>query len=81
MLTLTRKVGQRIRIGDHIEIVVREVRGRQVRLGVIAPQGLPIYREELYQQIAEENARAATNALPDDLPLLPAASPPPASDG
>ena len=54
MLTLTRKVGQKIRIGDHIEIVVREIRGRQVRLGISAPQGLPVYREELYQQIALE---------------------------
>ncbi len=80
MLTLTRKVGQRIRIGDHIEIIVREVRGRQVRLGVVAPQGLSIYREELYQQIAEENTRAATGAAPHDLPMLPAASRPRASD-
>ena len=56
MLTLTRKVGQKIRIGDHIEIVVREIRGRQVRLGISAPQGLPVYREELYQQIAQEGA-------------------------
>ena len=47
MLTLTRKVGQKIRIGDNIEIVVREIRGRQVRLGISAPQGLPVYREEL----------------------------------
>jgi carbon storage regulator len=56
MLTLTRKVGQKIRIGDHIELVVREIRGRQVRLGISAPQGLPVYREELYQQIAQEGA-------------------------
>ncbi len=58
MLTLTRKVGQKIRIGDQIEIVVREIRGRQVRLGISAPQGLPVYREELYQQIAQEGAAA-----------------------
>lgn len=57
MLTLTRKVGQKIRIGDNIEIVVREIRGRQVRLGISAPQGLPVYREELYQQILQEGAR------------------------
>jgi len=54
MLTLTRKVGQKIRIGDDIEIVVREIRGRQVRLGISAPQGLAVYREELYQQILQE---------------------------
>lgn len=76
MLTLTRKVGQKIRIGDQIEIVVREIRGRQVRLGISAPQGLPVYREELYQQIAQEGAappaegegeagEAASDAEPD----------------
>lgn len=54
MLTLTRKAGQKIRIGDEIEIVVREVRGRQVRIGISAPDGLPVYREELYQQILAE---------------------------
>ena len=59
MLTLTRKAGQKIRIGDDIEIVVREVRGRQVRLGISAPNGLGVYREELYQQILAEGSRDA----------------------
>lgn len=62
MLTLTRKVGQKIRIGDDIEIVVREIRGRQVRLGISAPQGLPVYREELYQQIVQEGAKGEAPA-------------------
>jgi carbon storage regulator len=56
MLTLTRKAGQKIRIGDDIEIVVREIRGRQVRLGISAPEGLTVYREELYQQILAEGS-------------------------
>ena len=56
MLTLTRKVGQKILIGEDIEIVVREVRGRQVRLGIVAPSGTPVYREELYEQLKEEAA-------------------------
>lgn len=47
MLTLTRKVGQRILIGKDIEIVVREVRGRQVRIGIIAPPGVDVFREEV----------------------------------
>ena len=59
MLTLTRKVGQKIRIGDEIEIVVREIRGRQVRLGISAPGELPVYREELYLQITQEAAAEA----------------------
>lgn len=62
MLTLTRKVGQKIRIGDKIEIVVREIRGRQVRLGISAPQGLAVFREELYQQIAQEGAKGTLGA-------------------
>ena len=58
MLTLTRKAGQKIRIGDDIEIIVREIRGRQVRLGISAPEGLAVYREELYQQILAEGEDA-----------------------
>lgn len=80
MLTLTRKAGQKIRIGDRIEIVVREVRGRQVRLGITAPEGLPVYREELYQQIAAENASAQQVEMVelDDLDAMFEASQPPA---
>ncbi|MEM6290401.1 MAG: carbon storage regulator CsrA [Myxococcota bacterium] len=70
MLTLTRKIGQKILIGNGIEIVVREVRGRQVRLGISAPHGLPVYREELYQGIAEENVKAAVTPSPDELERL-----------
>ncbi|MBL8947373.1 MAG: carbon storage regulator [Myxococcales bacterium] len=76
MLTLTRKIGQKILIGSGIEIVVREIRGRQVRLGITAPLGLPVYREELYQQIADENARAMTELSLDRLESLPEPSSP-----
>lgn len=48
MLTLTRKTGESIRIGDDIEIVVKEIRRNQVRIGIVAPREVPIYREELY---------------------------------
>lgn len=76
MLTLTRKIGQKILIGNGIEIVVREIRGRQVRLGITAPLGLPVYREELYQQIADENARATIDVNLDRLETLPEPSSP-----
>jgi carbon storage regulator len=79
MLTLTRKIGQKILIGNGIEIVVREIRGRQVRLGITAPLGLPVYREELYQQIADENARATIEISLDRLEALPEPSGPPGS--
>jgi carbon storage regulator len=51
MLTLTRKVGESIRIGDDIEIVVKEIRRNQVRIGIVAPRDVAIYREEVYEAI------------------------------
>ena len=59
MLILTRKRGERIRIGEHIEVVVTEMRRGHVRLGISAPPGVPIFREEIYQAIVSENRRAA----------------------
>jgi carbon storage regulator len=62
MLVLTRKTGERIHMGDDIWIEVLEVRGRIVRLGIVAPQDMEIYRSEIYQRICEGRAaRAALN--------------------
>jgi carbon storage regulator len=47
VLTLTRKVGDQIKIGNDIVIEIREIRGRQVRVGVVAPKELVITRAEL----------------------------------
>jgi carbon storage regulator CsrA len=57
VLTLTRSVGETIRIGDDIEVHVVEVRGGTVRLGFKAPREVTIHREEVYRQIAEANLR------------------------
>lgn len=54
MLVLTRKVGQSIVIGDEIEIVILEVRGEQVRVGIRAPKHVSVHRKEIYEQIHEE---------------------------
>ncbi|MGE5560007.1 MAG: carbon storage regulator CsrA [Chloroflexota bacterium] len=59
MLILTRRVGQAIIIGDGIEVRVVEVKGDQVRLGIVAPALVPVHRQEIYEQIQAENRRAA----------------------
>lgn len=67
MLVLTRKLNQSIIIGDNIEIVVLEVRGEQVRIGIKAPKNVSVHRKEVYEQIADEN-KGAASVSPDDLP-------------
>lgn len=59
MLVLTRKVDQSIMIGDNIRIVVVDVRGDQVKIGIDAPRDIVVHRHEVYEDIQAENQRAA----------------------
>jgi carbon storage regulator len=70
MLVLTRKLHQSIIIGDEIEVVVLEVRGEQVRLGIRAPHNVTVHRKEIYTQIHEENV-ASSNVDPGSVPETP----------
>jgi carbon storage regulator len=65
MLILTRKVNERIVIGDDIEVSVVEIRGDQVKLGINAPQNVKVHRREVFDQIQSENRAAALSASPD----------------
>lgn len=65
MLVLTRKVHQSIVIGDDVEVVVLEVRGEQVRLGIRAPKDVTVHRKEIYDQIRQENVQAAEVRVED----------------
>jgi carbon storage regulator len=56
LLVLTRKVHQSIVVGDEVEIIVLEVRGEQVRLGIKAPKHVNVHRKEVYDQIAENKS-------------------------
>lgn len=58
MLLLARRSKEKIRIGEDIVLTVLEVQGDMVRLGIEAPQGVIILREELYQQVRSENIAA-----------------------
>ncbi|MBS1720754.1 MAG: carbon storage regulator CsrA [Armatimonadetes bacterium] len=69
MLVLTRKVGQSIVIGNDIEVVVLEVRGEQVRVGIRAPKNVAVHRKEIFEQIQGENI-AASETRPEDVPDL-----------
>ncbi len=55
MLILTRQVGEKMIIGDDITVTVLATQGKQVRIGVVAPQSVSVHREEIYNKIAEQN--------------------------
>ncbi len=59
MLVLTRKIGEGIVIGDDVTITIVEMKGGSVRIGIDAPREKKIYRQEVFERIAEENREAA----------------------
>ena len=67
MLIITRRPGEKIMLGDEIVVHVMEIVGNSVRVGIQAPRSLPVYREEIWNAVREEN-RAAADA-PADLPV------------
>ncbi|WHI46079.1 carbon storage regulator CsrA [Microbulbifer sp. VAAF005] len=56
MLILKRRTGQNLRIGANISITVLEVKGNQVKIGILAPKSLPVHREEIYIRVQKERA-------------------------
>jgi carbon storage regulator len=70
MLVLGRRAGENIRIGDDIKVIVLEVRGGQIKLGIEAPLEVQVHREEIYERIQRQNRRAAGTSPAD---LAPAA--------
>jgi len=65
MLVLSRQKDETIMIGDNIEITVVDIRGDKVRLGINAPQQIPVHRKEVYESIKTENRQAANVSLED----------------
>lgn len=59
MLVLSRKKGERVKIGESIEICVVEIRGDKVRLGFTAPSEIPVHRVEVYEAIQRQMVGAA----------------------
>ncbi len=63
MLVLTRKSNQSIMIGDDIEVSVLSVMGDKVRIGIRAPQDIPVFRTEIYLEIQRDGMNE--DAAPD----------------
>ncbi len=59
MLVLSRKKNESIIIGDNIEIVVVDVKGEQVKIGIKAPREVSVHRAEVYEEIQNENLAAS----------------------
>ncbi len=68
MLIITRRPGEKIMIGDDVVVEVIEVSGSNVRIGIAAPKRVPVYREEIWTAVKEENAAAASTSADIDLP-------------
>lgn len=62
MLVLTRKKGEAIMIGDHIELIVLGTEGDTVRLGISAPKSVEVFRKEIYLSIQQANKDALGSA-------------------
>ena len=71
MLVLTRKINEKIVIGDNIEIVLVDITKDQVKIGINAPRNVKVHRWEVYEEIQKENKEAAHMPSLDPLANLP----------
>ncbi len=71
MLVLTRKINEKIIIGDDVEIVLVDIGKDQVKIGINAPRSVKVHRWEVYEEIQKENREAAKITSLDQLKSLP----------
>lgn len=72
MLVLSRKLNESIVIDDRIKIVVVDIRGDKVRLGIEAPKEVPVHRQEVYDAIKRANEQSRGSG-PQGVPAAAAA--------
>ncbi len=65
VLILTRKLGESITIAENIKITVLGIAGKQVKLGILAPDNVSVHREEIFNKIKQENLLALAVAQDD----------------
>lgn len=61
MLVLARRINESIMIGDEIEVVIIDIKGDQVKLGIRAPKRITVHRKEIYEEIQQENIAASSS--------------------
>jgi carbon storage regulator len=61
MLILTRRISERLMIGNDVIVSVLGVKGNQVRLGIDAPKEVSVHREEIYNKIQEEKQNVSSD--------------------
>lgn len=66
MLVLSRQRDESIMIGDDVEIIIVDVRGDKVRLGITAPKNIPVHRREIYDAIQREKNEKKESQEPQD---------------
>ncbi len=59
MLVISRKIGEKVKIGDNIEVIILSIDKNQVKIGIEAPKNISILRSELIEEIKKENLKAA----------------------
>ena len=67
MLVLSRKVGERIQIGDQISVVIVRINGNAVRVGIEAPTDMTVIRAELQQRTSQPTIATAAAAQRDSV--------------
>ena len=63
MLVLARRLNESIIIGDDVEVVVIDIKGDQVKLGIKAPKKVTVHRKEIYEEIQQENIAAVISGF------------------